>query len=284
MDEIDDLFYLSEKISEISGKTHGRDATWREVQASLVFAKLGITTMTLLKCIPGSPYYAPAGKYAIWDLSSVVSLSRTLTETYYVLCYLSHKPTEQSEQEFQQLLWVYHEQFERYEMVATTIPDSKYLPSLRAELEERRKRLEQSPPFLRLSSKFQMKILDEGKAFKLPSSIELSKLVSISEAYYRGQYKYCSAYAHCAPFSISQLDKLRADSPEATELFKFPMRMALGYSALAIREFTAMFPDVKSNLDPRTLKLIDFWSEILKWDNQPGFRETEKAADEEPSP
>lgn len=274
MKEIDDLQFLAEQILEISIGMQGRDTTWRSEQASLVFAKIGATALTLLKNIPGSPYFTPVGKFALWDLSAVVSLCRTHIETYYVLCYLRHEPGDPLQREFQQLLWEYHEEFERFEMMAATIPDAKSLPSIKEELAARRVRLETSSIFQSLKLGHRRELVEEGKKFKLESAIELSRRAGISENYYRGQYKYCSTYTHCAPFSISQLGAFRADSHDATELFNMPVRLAVAYSALAIRDFLAIFPEAEKLVAVRTRNLIVFWTDIVKWEKLPAFSNT----------
>ncbi|MDD2763669.1 MAG: DUF5677 domain-containing protein [Opitutaceae bacterium] len=261
---------MAEEIMRISQATQGRDTDWRGQQASLAFAKVGVTALTLLRVVPGSPHFGPVGKYAVWDLSAIVSLCRCLIESYYVLCYLRYEPTDADQKQFRQWLWEYHEQFERHEMLRTVLPGAQSLPSVKRELDGRRVRLEGSPIFKALSTGEQRELI-EGKKFKRESAVELSRQAGISEKYYRAQYKYCSTFTHSAPFAISQLDAFRAGSDEANEVLKVPVSLAVAHSALAVRDFLTMFPDAAGGLNRSSQELIHFWEEIMKWENSSGF-------------
>ncbi len=270
MTGIENLQKTVEALVAISSETQERPTNWRGEQASLAFAKLAMTCLTILKLTPGSTYFAPANGLAMWDVSAIASQTRNLIEAYYLLCYLIFEPTDPAEREFRKLLWDFHEAFERNEMLSTGIPDSKNLPVIRKGLEERQRRLEASPVFAGLSTGHREQLL-KGKKFKLESAIELSRKAGISERFYRSNYKYLSTFAHSSPFAISQLREFRADSPEAKQVIETVVNTALPYSLLAIREFTSLFPDQLVKLNQTILAGIHFWEEILKWEKSEQF-------------
>jgi hypothetical protein len=275
MSKADALEDLCNCMIQISTATEGRLTDWRGLNASLVFAKLCATCISFLRLIPSSTFYTPAKNLQLWDLSSAASLCRNLVEAYYVLVYLKTAPTDEEDADFQQALWEYHAAFERYDMLRSILPDSRRLPELAATMTKCRAKLQESPQFLQLSSGHQKKIL-AGKKFKLPSNVELSQVARISENYYRGRYKYCSTFAHSAPFSISQLNSFRAGTPDSERVLSALIGTATGYTALAIRDFVHLFPDQESTLRPEVSDRILIWEETLKWEEAPWF-DTPKA-------
>ena len=92
----------------LSSKTAGRSGvSWREQQASLIFAKLCITCISFLKLIPKSSFFTATKGLNIWDLSSAASLARNIIESYCVLYYVGIDKPSDSEIEFRELLWEY---------------------------------------------------------------------------------------------------------------------------------------------------------------------------------
>ena len=261
---------LVAELLKLSNGTMGRTTDWRGQQASLAFAKVGITCMTFLRLIPGSSHYGPAGQWAVWDLSAAASQCRNLIEAYHLLCYLVQEPGTVEERAFRQRLWEYHEEYERHEMLRAGVPDSKHLGRVAQEVAGRRARLEASPVFQKLSAGNRQRLL-EAKDFKLEGPVELSRRAGVSENYYRSTYKYCSAFSHSAPFSLSQLDDFRAGAPEAEHVLGTLVNQACGYTALAIRDFMKLFPDQDAVVDAQTKVVIAFWEDLLKWEKSPHF-------------
>jgi hypothetical protein len=270
MDDLQDFETLTHDIMRISERTQGRPTDWRGQHASLAFAKIGVTALTLLRLIPGSRYFGPAGAYAIWDLSAIASQCRNLMEAYYLLCYLVRETPDPAEREFRQAVWEYHEDYERHAMLQISLPQAKSLPAVAASLLEAKRRLEASAVFQTLSVGKRQELLD-ARRFKLESAIELSRQVGISEKYYRAQYKYCSAFAHSAPFSVSQLDQFRAGADSAKSVIGTLVALALAYCAVSIRDFLALFPEGRAGLPASSAELIAKWEGILKWEKSPWY-------------
>src|SRR5580765_5980528 len=117
MSKTSTLDHLCDCAMQISASTQGRATDWRGKHASLVFARLCITCISLLRCIPSSSFYAPARHLNVWDLSSASSLCRNLIEAYCVLVYVASNPGDDEERQFRQALWEYHGVFERHEVL-----------------------------------------------------------------------------------------------------------------------------------------------------------------------
>jgi hypothetical protein len=125
----------------------------------------------------------------------------------------------------------YHEEYEHHAMLRISLPQTKSLPAVTANLQAARRRLEASAVFKALSAGQRQELLD-ARRFRLESAIELSRQAGISEKYYRAQYKSCSAFAHSAPFPVSQLDQFRAGADSAKSVIGTLAVLALAYYAV----------------------------------------------------
>lgn len=274
-DDVTDLAtleLLAEALGNLSKETTGMPTTWRMEEASLAFAKVGITCWTFLRLIPGSSYYGAAKGHALWDLSAAATQCRCLVEAYHVLVYLIHEPVSSEERGFQKLLWEYHCECERYKMLKAAIPDSRNLPRVAQDVAALKSKLEADRVFLALSlNPRRRKQILAGDCFKLDDNIALSRKAGISETYYRSNYKYCSAFAHTAPFSISQLRHFTAGDDAAKQLMVTLVGYVCAYSAMAVRDFAALFPDQMLMLSPEIRKIIAIWEGILVWEKSDFF-------------
>ncbi len=264
------LELLADAVGELSKVTAEMPTTWRREEASLAFAKVAITCWTFLRHIPGSSYYSPVKGYAVWDLSAAATQCRCLIEAYHVMVYLIHEPTASHERVFQKLLWEYHCEYERHAMLQAAVPDSRKLAGVAQTVAALRARLETDPFLLTYSPGHQKRIL-KGEFFKLDDNIALSRKAGISENYYRSNYKYCSAFAHTAPFSISQLRHFKAGDDVAKQLMNTLVGFACAYTAVAARDFSALFPDQMLNLSSEVQRIIAIWEEVLRWENSEFF-------------
>lgn len=273
-EEINSLERLCECGIQISTNTQGRKTDWWGQHASLVFVKLCLTCLSLLRMVPGSAFYTSAKNLRAWDLSATASLCRNLIEAYHVLLYVVSPPEDEEDREFKEALWEYHEAFERHAMLSISLPNSKRLPEASRPLIRCRERLQRSSRFQQLSSGYQKELL-QGRKFSTLSNIELSKAAGISESLYRAEYKYCSTFAHSSPFSISQLDCFRAGAPDSEMVFGRICGLSAGYMALAIRDYTGFFPDQKPMLPPYVEECISFSEELFRWEKLPSFESPE---------
>lgn len=266
MEDTERLDDLCDSAMRISAETTGRAVdTWEMEKVSIVFAKICITVISLLRLVPSSRLCASSGGIKAWDLSSLATLVRHLMEAYYLQFYLTHDSCPDDEREFRRLLWNYHSAFERRQVLRAAIPESSGLPGLEAHVHSLRQQMEAHPVFQGHSECRQRRLV-QGRDFLLRSRDELSRGAGISEDYCRAQYKYCSNFAHSSPFSISTLDLFRAGDEDSERVMGVLVSLATGYLAKAVRDFVRLFPDQESTLSPLSTETVGMWQEILKWD------------------
>src|SRR2546423_15690111 len=113
-ESIQSLESLCQCAIRISQNTQGREGvTWRVMIASLVFCRITLHGLSILRLTPGSSFCQPVQGMQIWDLASVASLSRNLVEAYLTLHYMLEPLSTNGEIILCENVWRYHETFER---------------------------------------------------------------------------------------------------------------------------------------------------------------------------
>lgn len=264
---------LCECAMKISGNVAGRQgASWIEKEASIIFAKLCMTCISLLKLVPDSSFYSSSKGFQIWDVGSASTLSRNIMETYFALCYIINDWKFENEAELKQLVWEYHETFERLEIIRTGIPNSKSSVQITKILEKRRYNLEKASAFQKLNPELKKEIL-KGERFKLVSRKIICEKSGISKKYYDSEFKNASNFTHTSPLSLKLMDSYKIESPEGRALFKRVVDSTAGFVALALRDYTILCPDQKDELPAEIKKIITLWEGILRWEQNESFNE-----------
>jgi len=261
-EDIDNLEHLFDTLLVISNETTGRQTTWFGEIASIIFSKIGLTTLSFLRLVPESRFYA-TNEFKAWDISSAASLCRVIIDSYLMLFYISVDAKNKDEQELRKAYWEYHRYFESYRMALENNPNSPHVEAERRYYERSKNELRSVPEFFRLDLKKQNNLL-KAKSPKTSSNEELYQRAGISNRYYKPTSKYLSNFIHTSPFSIEKMDLLKMNSEETSDAFNHISLIALTFDALAIRDFIIMFPDQKLNISARAQDLIDIWSGVVR--------------------
>lgn len=95
-----------------------------------------------------------------------------------------------------------------------------------------------------LDSKFKTKIDEFLKGKKNLTFIEHNKLsekIGICTNFYYGVFRYLSQYAHCTPFSLSQIVEYSKEDPKTYDINTYVLNYLNCYLALAIRDFNKLY-------------------------------------------
>jgi hypothetical protein len=93
---------------------------------------------------------------------------------------------------------------------------------------------------------------------------EISESAGIDYRYYKSTYIFLSNYVHTLPFSIFQLNILRAGSDELISLFTESINYCNGFLCLTLRDFKKIFPDQAAIIQKHILDLIKIWEFLVK--------------------
>ncbi len=254
----------------LSKQTAGIETdSWHNIEASIIYAKIVISYLSVLRFIPKSKYYGPIGEFEVWDLSSPASITRSIIEAYFCLFYISVEDVSNEEKEKRKLLWLYHEKNERLKMLKTALPHSKYIGEIYDDKERHKNKLVTQAWFQKLKPGRQKELLNKDVS-KLDGNIEICIKAGINESYYRSIFKYLSSFAHTSPLSISQLDSMKINKNEGKFLFGHIANIASGFSAIALGDFTKLFPE-QSLYNSKITEYISIWKEVMQWEGSEYF-------------
>ncbi len=255
----------------ISGNTAGRKGvSWRLMIASIVFSRIALNSLSVLRLTPGSDFCPRIRGILSWDLPSVASLSRNLMESYFTLHYMLAALSTSREESLRENVWRYHETFERLKMLHLGVPSSAMIRGLEADLALTRRTIEQDQLFINLPKDLRSRVL-KGEAARLKTNEELCGGAGISFAYFKSLFKYGSNHTHSSPFSIAQMDSFRPNDLEGVRVFHLAVKTAISFLALGIRDFVRAFSDQSGSLSTDENRLLAIWEEVVKWDSSPYF-------------
>lgn len=244
--------------------------SWRLQEASVIFAKVCTTALSAQKCNPFSKYYASAGPYRLWDVSSYATLCRSLIEVYLTLYYIGVENISQEEIEFRRYLWIHHKVFERFKMVSESLPDTPELTNMSENVATNRGSIMSHPFYARLTPG-QQKIVRNARNCKYLTDDELCIKAGISPRYFSAMFKFLSNHAHSSPFALAEMDAQRCGSVGAQNSFMFISEILAQFCAIAIKDIIAISPEPKPVVEEVILSDISDAEHVLKWEQIPGF-------------
>ncbi|MBI2485555.1 MAG: hypothetical protein HYW01_01065 [Deltaproteobacteria bacterium] len=257
---------LCQTAMDLSIATHGREVpTWQEEYASHIFGKICVTVISILRLLPKSSLYVATNNVAIWDISSVSILTRSLIDAYYAFYYLVVDKIDKNESDFRLILWKLHAECERLKMLELIKSSNPRISDIRKNIGQLRKQLEANKFFQSLDSRNKKHYINGKKGIFLTHS-QISENAGINPDYYKAVYKDLSNYVHTYPFSISQIALFRAGQPASLALFKPVVDYCSGYLCLAIRDFIKLVPDQLNNFSHHIIETMKHWEYIMRFE------------------
>ena len=259
----EDLLRSAISLSEI---TTGKPVRlWHKFQASLLFSRMLLTYLSILRYTPNSSLFQPIGELRVWDLPTQASLARNLIETYLTLFYLAIEQVDREERDLRKLFWNYHESSEKIKMLEAVVPDSENIEALKTSQKIQREMICSNAVFRDFSAGKQKQLLRKDQS-KTKSNIEICKSAGINERYFRSIYKYLSNFTHSSPLAISQMDTSREFNKEALPVFLHVLNVATGFLAVAMGDFRKLNPKVRFRFDPVILRTVRIWRGVHEWE------------------
>jgi len=253
---IEQLCKTAEILSKnTSGKTVDK---WKIAEGTIIFYKIYLTSIALLKLLPHSCYYSPLPYPELWDLSSVATLTRSLTETYHTFFYIAIERISDNESNFRQLLWEYHDICQRYRILKKNPKKSPEINKIEQSKNELRDKLINNTFYKTLSKDLRRKIKEGQKEIYLENR-EISKRAGINPNFFSMSFTYCSNHVHTSGFSTSHLSSNCNADPNYLNIYSGLMACIIFYLCVSIRDFLILFPKQQKNISPNILKIINEW-------------------------
>jgi hypothetical protein len=230
----------------------------------LLFARVLLTAISLLRLCPGSRLFSDV-LFRAWDITSAAVLCRNIVETYLTMFYIRVDRVSEEESGLRLTYWDYHCESESLEMCQNGLPESKALPLLKEKVAALRAKLESLPAFRRLDPQMKRALL-RVRHPRVARPDELCKNAGVNQQHFRFDHQYLSNHVHATAFSMNQMDSLTRENPETPQVFEHIVRIAVCYTAIAIRDYLRIWPAFRAAVSNDVLKLIDDACEVLSFD------------------
>ena len=235
----------------LSDENAGRKTSDRKYWGSIIFSKICLTAIGVLRFLPDSVFYTRTNNLEIWDISSICILSRSLIDAYYVFFYLAIDNISDDEFTFRLILWELHSVCERLSMLKLIKSKISAIPDLIQEIDRLKERLKHNAYYRELRTGKKDKFISGKYGLSLDRN-QISKKVGINVDYANMIYKDLSQYVHSYTISISVLNKLKPGSPDFFRLATTIICHCICYMWLSIRDFQRLFPDQGVSFSPQT--------------------------------
>ena len=254
LDAFEDYVQLA---TTVSGSIHHQPVDNRSFWASVLFAKLCVTSVSLVQLLPGSRMFA--SKFDNWDASSVATLSRNLIENYHAYFYLCIEKIPDAEWQCRLQLFNLHDCLTRKKILTDFQIIGEDLPKFEQQANELREILKQNSFFLTLTEYEQKRVLKGDQAFYFNREA-IEQRMGAGESDLKAMYRMLSIQAHTLPMSFSRtIEQRRGTGVETdTELHYINMAIeyVIPYLQLATQQIIELYPSGRDSLNERQLQLL----------------------------
>jgi hypothetical protein len=241
----------------VSGSIHHQPIDTRSFWASVLFAKLCVTSVSIVQLLPGNQRFS--SDFNNWDASSVSTLSRNLIENYHAFFYLCIEKIPDAEWECRRQLFNLHDCLIR-KKIFTDFGIEEDLPKFVKQADELRDILKQNSFFLNLPDGEQKKLLKGEQAFYLNREA-IEQRMGTGRSDLKAVYRLLSIQAHTLPMSFYRtIEQRRGTGVETdTELHYISMAIEyiIPYLQLVTRQIIALYPAARAVLNQEQLILLD---------------------------
>jgi hypothetical protein len=234
-------------VSNIAGK--------RQQIAAIIFKKLALHATSIFRLFPGGDSLFSLDD-EIWDISSIMSLSRVLIDNYCILRYLAVDATEDSDSEFRILVAKRHGIEERIKILKEFSPQQPILNQLRADGAALKKQVEDHPRHQQLEKR-QLDRIANGKGAILFNNKDMLAKADVDSVFYSSHYWFYSQHVHTYPFSIEAIEAFRILDNDALNLFGVTAIICTVFLSFAIQDFLAFFSISDEKISKEARDVID---------------------------
>lgn len=242
----------------VSGSIPHRKVDVKPFWASILFAKLCVTAVSLIRLLPENSLFP--SDFNNWDAASIATLSRNLIENYHTFFYLCIEKIPDEEWEFRIGLFELHDSITRKKIFTELRIGTDDVSKFEQQTAELRDLLRQNTFFLNLPEAEQKKFIRGDHAFYL-SKEAIEQRFSPGESHFKGMYRLLSVQTHTLPMSFFRTIEQRRGAGVETETELHYTSMAVGYIIpylqLATRQLIELYPFVREQLTARQRALLD---------------------------
>jgi hypothetical protein len=239
----------------VSRLVGGREIDGRRWWASLLFTRLCVTAMSLLKILPESPLERSSSKQTQnplelhWDFTAVAVLARTLLENHITLFYLGLEDVDEDEWLSRLNLMQLHDHYSRKATFGPSSGGSKP-GDFDVVVEDLEQKLRAKKFFQSLASSQQREFLKGKRASFFSHEEILTRMGRKNAQEYIAVWRWWSSYVHSFPLSYYRMPEHNRGTGVENRADKRNMASALATVTTEIESATSgmrrLFPDIPS--------------------------------------
>jgi len=242
----------------VSGSIHHQPVDDRSFWASVLFAKLCVTSVSLVQLLPDNRIFPSA--FNNWDTPSVATLARNLIENYHAFFYLCIEKVPDTEWQCRLQLFNLHDCLTRKRILADFQVIGEDLPKFEQQADELREVLKQNSFFQTLSENERKRLLKGEQAFYL-NRADIEQRIEAGPSDLKAMYRLLSVQTHTLPMSFYRsIEQRRGTGVETeTELHYISMfiEYIIPYLQLAARQIIELYPATRTKLNDQQCALLD---------------------------
>jgi Family of unknown function (DUF5677) len=257
-DALHDLELLCQLARQLSHNQSQVDSSnvvdKRQRLAATIFKKLALHTTSIFRLFPGDDSFSLDDE--IWDISSIMSLSRVLIDNYYIFRYLAVDAIEDSDSEFRILVAKRHGIEERIKILKEFSSQQPILNQLRADGAALKKQVEDHPRYQQLEKR-QLDRIANGKGAILFNNKDMLAKADVDSVFYSSHYWFYSQHVHTYPFSVEAIEAFQMLDNDALNLFGVTAIICTVFLSFAIQDFLAFFSISDEKISKEARDVID---------------------------
>ncbi len=261
LNELEFLFNLGEKGSNKILEENPTFKHRRMAEGTFLFSKIFLHILSILRILPQSSFSKGISR-EIWDVSSIAVLSRAVIESYLSFFYLSIDDIPDTERELRFAVWDYYCDKIIVNSVKFINPNSPKLNEFKIRFTGLWKSFEnQLNKFLIDNSNTEKEVADKikkikkAKTFLILDKYKILSRAGIGEGYLKVTYNYLSQFIHSTSFALNTM-RFKPSDHELMIIFRMIVEHNINFTAYAIRDFFALFPQLNVIADEKYNKIF----------------------------
>ncbi|MGI2172271.1 DUF5677 domain-containing protein [Shewanella sp. MF05960] len=198
-------FRVLDLTMDVSQNQHSIDTDGRGVRAVKIFTRQTLSAMSLSSILPN----LSADKdpdVALWDVSSIASITRNILETYLAIFYSGIENISDEEAELRFFIGQLHRNREWYLVHKSNISGIETLNKFEEGMKEQKERIKAHSYLINLTHAQKNKALKGDEIYY--TKVDFEEKVSICSEL-RAEYQLLSNFVHPLPLSIERIDNDR---------------------------------------------------------------------------
>ncbi|MGQ3053149.1 MAG: hypothetical protein ACT6S0_15335 [Roseateles sp.] len=225
-----------------------------------IFVKLLAHCIALRRLAPDPAQAMPR---ELWDLPSMSAVARCVIEAHDAFEYVAGHSVSDSERGFRIRLWELHDATRRLKILARIGSTDPAIAGIRADAARLQLALDAHAHMAALPTELQA-AMRLRLARNDPPDFHLNRrqrceLSGVDADWHEAITMQLSQHVHTLPFSVHQLRKFQAGTPEALRLMAQPLVFALPFLARVIHGMEVLMPGRAPKPPSRTARTIAAW-------------------------